>query len=200
MKPILIIIFVVVLASMAIAVQIEDVSYAMNINFSENKASLESAKIVQGNAARPNINEEYEFSLELVSFKNKKLHSSGFNLPDFAYDAEVEIKSGKIIISLPYYSEAKSAAVYQDNRKISELDLGNLASCDLDGFCSKIESKELCPEDCIVGEEEEARIQKLAEDGIAKEKRPLTTIIIVSLILGLIAILYMAVKKPRQKK
>lgn len=208
-KMMMLILAIMIAMPVASAVLIDEISYSVKMQFQDDDASPISAKLVEGTASEGDRTETYKYSLQLTSFKGEKLDSRGFNIPIYWFDIDVTVENGTFVMYLPYHTNAEKIEVYREGRKISELDVSEFASCNLDGFCSINENLKECPEDCTTKEvpaieTSEAQKEETTKEkptALLKEPKTRLSILIGSILLIiLIALIYFANKKPRGKK
>lgn len=199
-KKILFIILLVIIASnVTLAIQIDDMSYSIKVNFNEDIITMENLELVQGRAAE-NYPEDYTYTLKLISFKEETLGSRSFNLPDYWLDMDISVTNGSFNVYLPYNTNAQKIELYKIGNKISELDISKFASCNQDSFCSADENIELCPDDCSLKETAQLREEEpiIKSEQVKETYLSSLTVLIILLTIILMTIIYLISKSKKK--
>ncbi len=136
-------------------------SYSAAIHYSNGSFELNEALLVQAAPAKPSSTGEY--SAKLVSFRNKPLFETRFNLNlEKIYGLPISEETAQlpsektnettIELSLPYYSNAKTLQITKGGEVLLQAGLEKFAACNENNACGNLESFESCPTDCACGD------------------------------------------------
>jgi len=186
--------------------------YSLDLNYNDGNISLiSSPKMKIGGAETFSGN----YVAKIISFENKILNTTFFEIPlIYLYDA-VDPETGEIIggniailneinvtLNLPYYENAKSIEIYSpNNTKLLTINVSQFAKnlCG-DGICQGYENAEKCPADCakeLLGEKEEAK--ETITQQIAKSVSKNYSYIVIAIAAIVLIIIITRFLKKRQK-
>ncbi len=135
-------------------------SYSVAIHYANGSFELGEMLLLQAAPAKPSSQGEY--AAKLLSFKNKALFETRFNLNlEKIYGLPISIETAQlplekweettIALSLPYYSNAKTLQITKGQEVLLQASLETFAACNENGACGNLETFENCPADCACG-------------------------------------------------
>ena len=142
----------------------EEISYSIQLNYYSGKFNLE--KILLIDAPPMPVSEGNEYKAQVVSFSERILYETSFNVqlmifhaPPAAADGEVpQSKESDMILTktavdliLPWYPNAQSILIWKNETKSFEIDVGQYSLCNENAKCDANETLKFCPQECTCG-------------------------------------------------
>ncbi|GEM_PF-6233785 len=138
---------------------VEALSYS--ISFTYVSGNFTTKEITLSSAASPQISLGNMYTLRLVSFQQKVLYETTFNVATDALfsiplskstqSVQQSIKKTSFGIVLPYFANAKTVQILKKDNLLLTVDLSGFSTCNENKICDGSESLQTCAADCTCG-------------------------------------------------
>lgn len=151
-------------------VSAEDIVFSVDITNTPSGLIFNGAEIIQGSAPSFLHQPESGFNAYLMSFNNEELFRFNFSSSLKAFDRPGEALQRPIILTIPYFPNAKELNIYEGGKLALKVDLSEFAVCNENKVCEPEFETKICS-DCIAGKAEEMPEEKegAAQEGQAEE-------------------------------